>query len=246
MQVIHSGGLSQNNTQDGQQSLKLWYIKHYNFFGDVTEEVKDFVRPRTSMVSYAPKDVLYISGQQEVVYMLKKGQIKISRIEKDGTEVLRELLKPGEIFGALPLLDDAPGNATEYAQAATETVVCTLRKKHFEQLLDKHPKMNRHLSKWYGERMQRSEERVNNMIFKDVRSRIALFLVHHAESFGRESTKGICFEATLTHEEMGLLVGAARQTVTSVLNNFRQKDIIEFDRRSCCIKNKAALREIAG
>ncbi|MFW6347559.1 MAG: Crp/Fnr family transcriptional regulator [Cyclonatronaceae bacterium] len=227
-------------------SLKLWYIKHYNFFGEVTEEVKRFVRPRTSMISYSPKDVLYISGQQEMVYMLKKGQVKISRIQKDGREVLQELLKPGEIFGALPFTGEAGEKLTEYAQAATETVVCTLQKKHFEQLLDEHPKMNRQLSLWYGERMRRSEERVNNMIFKNVRSRIALFLVRHAESFGRQSGEGITFEATLTHEEIGLLVGAARQTVTSVLNELRQHNIISFDRRIWSIKNKPALQEIAG
>jgi len=131
MQVTHSGRLSAKNTKEKNHSLKLWYIKHFNFFGDVTTELKDFVRPRTSMISYSPKDVLYISGQQEIVYMLKKGQVKIFRIQEDGTEVLQELLKPGEIFGSLPLLGEGGGRSTEYAQAATETVVCTLQKKHF-------------------------------------------------------------------------------------------------------------------
>jgi len=106
--------------------------------------------------------------------------------------------------------------------------------------------MNRQLCKWFGERMQRSEDRVNDMIFKDVRSRMALFLVRHAGHFGKQSIEGISFEATLTHEEIGLLIGAARQTVTSVLNDFRQRGLIHFDRRNWCIKNMKALQEIAG
>jgi CRP-like cAMP-binding protein len=245
MQITHSGSLSAKNTREKSHSLKLWYIRHFNFFGDVTEEIKDFVRPRTSMISYAPKEILYISGQKEIVYMLKKGQIKISRIQEDGSEILKELLRPGEIFGSLPLVNSTGGQITEYAQAATETVVCTLHKHHFEQLLEEHPKMNQQLCKLFGERMQRSEERVNDMIFKDVRSRMALFLLRHAKHFGRQSGDGYVFEATLTHEEIGLLVGAARQTVTSTLNEFRHQDILSFDRKRWHIKNMKALADIA-
>lgn len=233
-------------TQNETADVKIWYIKHYDFFGELNKKAMEFVKQTTSMHTYRSGDLIYISGQGENIYLLKNGQVKISRIKDDGNEIIQDVLRPGEIFGSLPMLGEFDSNEdSEHAQAAGNVVVCIIRKKDFEKLLEMHPKLHQRLSKWYGLRMRRFEERLNELIFKDVRKRLAGFLLRYARDFGKENEGVFVVKPMLTHEEIGLLTGAARQTVTSILNEFKQQGFLEFDRKHWRIQNLNELKSLA-
>ena len=226
--------------------VKFWYIKHYDFFGELNTKAMEFVKQTTSMHTYNSDDVIYLGGQEDNIYLLKSGQVKISRIREDGDEIIQDVLRPGEIFGSLPMMQEFEnGNDTEHAQAAGKVVVCIIHKKDFEKLLEMHPKLHQRLSKWYGLRMRRFEERLNELIFKDVKKRIAGFLLRYAKDFGKEREDYYEVKPMLTHEEIGLLTGAARQTVTSMLNKFKEEGLLEFDRKCWKIKKINDLKKLA-
>lgn len=232
------------STETTRDDLKIWYIKHYDFFSGLDTKIKPFVKERTYMCTYQPGETIYV-GSEEKIYLLKEGKVKISRLTKDGNEVIQDLLRPGEIFGTLPLLEHGKEVDTEYAQAATKTIVCIINRKDFERLVEMHPRLNQKLTRWYGLRMRRFEQRMNDLIFKDVKKRLTGFLVHYATDFGKSKNGIFEVKPLLTHEEIGLLVGAARQTVTSMLNRLRDDGLVEFDRKCWKIKDLKALREMA-
>ncbi len=231
--------------QETGHEVKIWYIKHYDFFGGLNGEAHKFAKQKTTMKSYRPKEMIYITGQDDNIYLLKKGQVKISRITEGGEEIIQDILRPGEIFGSLPMMDDFNGAETEYAQSANESVVCYIPKSDYEKLLEINPKMNQRLTKWYGIRLRRFEERMNDLIFKDVKRRIAGFLLRYARDFGKVDDGVYEVKPMLTHEEIGLLTGAARQTVTSTLNEFKKQGLLEFDRRCWRFPKMDELKEMA-
>jgi CRP-like cAMP-binding protein len=49
----------------------------------------------------------------------------------------------------------------------------------------------------------------------------------------------------LSHQEIGLLTGCARQTVTTLLNEFRNAGLIDFSREGFTMKQYAALQKMA-
>lgn len=122
-----------------KNDVKIWYIKHYDFFGSLDEHAMQYVMENTSMQTYQTRDTIYLSGDQKNIYLIKSGQVKISRIRQDGDEIIEDLLRPGEMFGALPMIDDFNGDDTKLAQAASDAVVCTIHQKQFEKLLQMHP-----------------------------------------------------------------------------------------------------------
>lgn len=227
-----------------QEDLKIWYIKHYDFFSGLDSKIKPYVKERTAMCAYKAGESIYM-GNDENIYLLKEGSVKISRLSSEGDEMIQDLLRPGEIFGSLPLMDQPNEPLTEFAQAATKTTLCIINRKDFEQLIEMHPKLNQKLTRWYGLRMRRFEQRMNDLIFKDVKKRLAGFLAQYALDFGKEKEGFIEVKPLLTHEEIGKLIGAARQTVTSMLNQFREHGLLEFDRKSWRIKDLSALKKLA-
>lgn len=56
----------------------------------------------------------------------------------------------------------------------------------------------------------------------------------------------IAIDSPLTHQEIALLTGSARQTTTAILDEFRKGGLIEFTRESFVIKNYEKLKKLAG
>ncbi len=234
-----------SGVNDSTQTVKLWYLKEYDFFGELKGEARDYVKAHTSMQHYKAKDYIYLTGAGYNVYLLKQGEVKISRVRDNGEEIIQDILRPGEIFGCLPMLDQDAGRDREFAQAASQTIVCSIDRRNFELFMDKYPRFNQKLTKWYGLRMRRFEERLNDIIFKDVKKRMAGFLYRYAREFGKVKEGTYEIKPLLTHEEIGLLIGAARQTVTTTLNELREAGFVEPGRKCWKVQRIEELRKMA-
>ena len=74
--------------------------------------------------TYAPGRKVFEQGQPGLgLYILVSGEVEISQEDEDGCRPVLSRVHPGEFFGELALLDDAPRTATATAIEETELVV---------------------------------------------------------------------------------------------------------------------------
>ena len=99
--------------------------------------------------------------------------------------------------------------------------------------------------KLMGSRVLEIESRLESLIFKDSRTRIINFLLELAEKKGERVGYEVVVRKFLTHQEIANLTATSRQTVTTVLNDLRGKEMIKFDRRRLLIRDKAGLESEA-
>lgn len=224
---------------------KFWYLKHINIFEGMDDASMEKVNQMSSMSSVRSHQPLYFPDEPtQAIFFLKEGHVKISQLAEDGKEIILDVLGPGEIFGELSF--SGSGDASgELAQALDDAVICTMKKDDFESLLKMKPELNFEVTKRIGLRLRRFQERISEMVFKDVRKRIAAFLVRYAEEFGKMKGGVVTIKMHLSHQEIALLVGAARQTVTTTLNEFRSKGLIDFSRQGFVIKQLSALQKLS-
>lgn len=227
------------------EKSKFWYLKHFNIFEGMDEEAMMQVNKMSSMMTCKTHDPIYFPDEQpNTIFFLKEGHVKISRLTSDGKEIILDVIGPGEIFGELPLGDEKE-NPSELAEALDTAVICAMKKQNFEMLLQQHPELNFEITKRIGLRLKKFQERVTDLAFKDVKKRIASFLVKYAEEFGKVKGGVITVQVSLSHQEIALLTGSARQTVTTTLNEFRSNGIIDFSRQKIIIKHWDKLQRIA-
>lgn len=100
----------------------------------------------------------------------------------------------------------------------------------------KSPGLNFQVTKRIGLRMKKFEERVTDLMFKDVRKRLASSPVAYAEEFGKMRQGIVTIKMHLSHREIAFLTGSARQTVTTTLNERRSAGLIDFSREALTIK----------
>ena len=107
------------------------------------------------------------------------------------------------------------------------------------------PLLNLQLTKWVGFRLRRFEEKMSDLAFKDVTKRIISFLVRYADDFGKIKEGTVQISSLLSHQEIAYLTAASRQTVTTVLNELREKGLIDFTRKTLTIRNLKELQALS-
>ena len=85
------------------------------------------------------------------------------------------------------------------------------------------------------------EERLTHMIVKDARERIIEFLLDTASKDGRKVGYEVLVKHHLTQQDIANITGTSRQTVTSVFNDLKKSNQINFSRTSILIRDIANL-----
>lgn len=224
------------------EKTKFWYLKHFNILESVDKSIMKQLNDLTTMSTIKSHQPIYFpDDQSSSIFFLKEGRVKISRISPEGQEVILDIIGPGELFGELALID-RKSDRDELAVALDDVLICTMRSEDFETMMRKDIDLNLKVTKWMGVRLRKIEERIPDLIFKDVHERIIGFLIRYAEEFGKIKEGIITIKPPLSHQEIGYLTGCARQTVTTALNKLRADNIIEFDRKQVLIKDYKKLK----
>lgn len=172
---------------------------------------------------------------EDMIYFIKKGQVKIGRIDEEGNETLRYILGKGHIFGESKLMGDA--QPLYFAKTQSETQICYISSEMMESLMDKYPRLNNSVTKVSWKKVSKLERRLNDLLYKDAKTRIIDFLKEHLNEYGTLESDGNHVSKTVfSHSDIAKLTSTSRQTVNNVISNYRKEGLLSYDRREISMK----------
>ena len=175
---------------------------------------------------YSAGEMIFAPATQpESVYLLESGLARVYRVSEAGGETSFGYVAPGEVFGELPAFGDYPRES--FAQAVQASVVWTIAREPFQRLMASHPPLVMAITRQMAQRMKRVEARVEDLVFRSVRIRVAHMLAELAESFGRPDGDDVRIDIPLTQTDLATLVGATRQTVNQALGELGKEGLVE-------------------
>ncbi len=216
-------------------NYKYWSLRNHQFFSTLSDE-KILDLCIISKYRIANKgDVVYFSEDRaNRIYLLKKGMIKIVEQNEKGNEVMINLIQQGDLFGELSL-NTKVGNK-ETAIAMTEEVsVCSFGKSDFHLLLEKNPKLSLEFAKQVGDKLVKLENRYTNLVFKDVKHRLLLFIKEWAEREGEKKDDFLLVKNYLTHQDIADLICTTRQTVSQLMNELADEGKLIYSRKEIVV-----------
>jgi CRP/FNR family transcriptional regulator, cyclic AMP receptor protein len=224
-----------------ERSNKLAYLSMVEIFQDLSQSEIEYIDQMTAMIT-TPKERVFFNPAEsaEVLFILKKGDVSIYRINPEGKKLVTSQLGPGSIFGEMSVLGQRMQET--YAEATTDCLICVMSRADVEQLLLKNPRIAMRLAQSLGNRLAEAEARLEDMAFKSVPGRLAGLLLRLADDTdwrGRKVVSG------LTHQQLAELVGSYRETVTLTLNDFRAAGYVDIGRRKVILLNEVELSHIA-
>ncbi|MBI3546919.1 MAG: Crp/Fnr family transcriptional regulator [Gammaproteobacteria bacterium] len=169
----------------------------------------------------------------EYVYLIREGRIKLFRITEDGRENVVALLGPGDIFGELTLGKDLTHSV--FARVFEPAWLCILTRSGFFRLLAGDPQIALTIVSNIGRRLAAQACSIENLSTYDVDLRLGKLLLFLAAEFGSASAgKADAVELTvnLTHQDLANMIAMCRQTITSIINRFKQAELLRYNGKS--------------
>lgn len=183
-------------------------------------------------------EFIYMPGDRaDFVYILKHGRVKLSVLSESGKEIAIDIIQRGEIFGEFALVDESA--RSNMVQALDDVLMWVFSKHDFTKLLTSLPQLALSYIRLVGDRRRRMEKRLSDITSKAVSARVCELLHELSTTSAEVETETNDYCVPLTHHDVASLIGAARQTTTTVLNDLERRGIIKLGRgwiRVKCLK----------
>lgn len=172
--------------------------------------------------------------QNDSVFIVKKGRLRIFLANED-RELTLALLEPGDIFST---------HTRAFAEALDDSTILVGSTKLFLRQIAKNPEVAMVMVKVLGDLLTNSITIIEDLAFKDTRQRLFGFLINAAEDRGRSHPEGVEVALGLNTEELALLVGTTRQTISTSVNELIKAGVLKKSgRQSFVIKNLPFLKK---
>ncbi|MBI4510952.1 MAG: Crp/Fnr family transcriptional regulator [Deltaproteobacteria bacterium] len=222
----------------------LWYLKKVPIFSDLGAEALTRLAEKVELREIQRRHVIYLPGDPgSSVFILNGGRVKVSKVTRDGKELTLLYCVPGDVFGEQCMIDGAPRQ--EMAEAVENALITVMDRGDFERLVAQHAQLGLKLVRILAMRRLELEAKIENLIFKDVNSKLADLLLRLCDEHGVEDMRGTLVALKITHQEMANLIGSTRETVSLTLAQFKRKGLIHTDGRKVIVSDREALRALA-
>jgi CRP/FNR family transcriptional regulator, cyclic AMP receptor protein len=207
-------------------------------FSALDEEALARVAVRASTVQLDRNDTLFNEGDEaDDLYVVLKGRVAIAKRSPDGRESLVALMKPGDMFGEMPLFDDEPRSASVRALERSEVARVPFDAVRAE--LEARPGLLWEVVAMFATRLRAAGDALADAMLLDVVGRTAKRLL---ELSGDADD----FVLPITQEELAGLVGASRERVNKSISAFIRLGWIEQADRHYRILMRDRLAQRAG
>jgi CRP/FNR family transcriptional regulator len=207
---------------------KVWYLRQNRLFEQAGEDAiaggdqifKTSVYPKRSMV--------FDQGDPtRVVFLVKRGKVRITRLTADGKEVTVAVLGAGDMFGEETLFDAQP--RTTHAVCIEESLLCTAKADDLFALLSRNPTLALNVAKILSDRLVDASATMEDLAYAKISDRIMHLFERLAVEHGIATERGTNIDVRLTHADIASLIGSTRETVSLEMSNLAKSGAILYD-----------------
>jgi CRP-like cAMP-binding protein len=210
-------------------------------FSELAPAELDAVVAVTRAELFAARDVVVREGEPaEMAFAVVYGRLKVVTASRSGNEAVVGVLRKGEVFGELAILDGGARSATVIALVPTLLLAIDRRKLH--ALLMKEATVSYKLLLVLARRLR---QLIGTREVLDVPARLAKQLVQLADDDGEQVSGGVRLRTELSQRELGAMIGATRESVNKNLALFAKRGVVRSDGRQLVVVDVPALRAAA-
>ena len=213
---------------------KIKLLQSVELFWDLKDEELGYISEKMVARKYDPGNYIFLEESDgEQCFFVVKGSVKVTRLSKDGREVILAMLNQGDFFGEMSLLDGKSRSANVIALEKTE--VLTLNRKDFLIVLHEYPKIAIQLLKELASRLRKSDRQIASLSLSDAEKRIALCIIRFADERGIIRNGRVSIAKVPIQQDIANMAGTSRETVSRALNVLEKEQLIDRNGRELVI-----------
>jgi CRP-like cAMP-binding protein len=215
---------------------KIELLQSVSIFWDLTEDELGHISKKMVSKSFETgRMILLEEAEGEQCFFVTKGSVKITRINKKGQEVILAILRDGDFFGEMSLLDGESRSAN--VVALEETEVLTLNRKDFLGVLEEYPQIAILLLKEMAHRLRKSDRQIASLSLSAAEKRIALCILRIAEEQGVIQRGFVSIPKAPIQQDIANMSGTSRETVSRALKLLEKEGFVQRNGRELIIND---------
>jgi CRP/FNR family transcriptional regulator len=211
---------------------KLWddkarLLKRIRLFKSLTDNELYDISPKVILKEYKKNHIiLREQDTNSFMYIIVQGKVKIYQVTDGGREMILSVHSSGEFFGEMSLIDGKTDPAT--VAAIEPSLIAIISRNDFYELLHTQKKILENLLELLCNRLRESWKKMQMMNFNDASQRIKMLLLMLAENYGEKTDEGTTLHIKLIHQNIADMAGLTRETVTRVLDKWKNSGEIKI------------------
>jgi CRP/FNR family transcriptional regulator, cyclic AMP receptor protein len=172
------------------------------------------------------------------------GHVRIGSADPDGKGLMVEIIRRGDIFGEMGVINGDPRTATALVHGRVRLL--RIPGPVFLDVLSQSPALGIALARLLSRRLRRTYELFQDATFETLEVRLArqvLYLAHHES---RPTEQGLRLTFRLRQGDLADLLGATTRSIITILNTWRASGLVTYDaeRAFLTIRDPASLRAL--
>jgi CRP-like cAMP-binding protein len=205
---------------------KLTLLSHINLFDELPMEDMKLIDRNSTMTPVKKGTQILIPEQAlDVLFFLKKGQVRLYRMTSQGKQFTTDILVDGNVFGETEsfMLTDKQ----TYAEAMTDCYLCTMDKEKFESFIRTTPDVSLKLIQILSNRLKETYDLSEKIALGDVRYRTLFLLLKMSEKSGTRDKEWQSINMKITHEDIATMVGSSRETISLLMSKLKKEGLLK-------------------
>jgi CRP/FNR family cyclic AMP-dependent transcriptional regulator len=157
--------------------------------------------------------------------------------DKKGGQVILAILRPGEFFGEMGLIDDSPRSASVVTIEPCELL--SISKRDFKKCLAENLEMSMAVMRGLVRRLREADRKIGSLALLDVYGRVARLLLDMSEDVNGQKM----VTKRLPKQDIAKMIGASREMVSRVMKDLQLGGYIETRGSTIVLHDTILLRD---
>ena len=211
-------------------------LKTVSLFWDLNKIELGYISDKMVSKKFENGNLIFLEESEgKNLFFVVAGSVKVTRLSKDGREVILAMLNAGDFFGEMSLLDGEARSANVIALEETE--VLSLNRDDFLVVLHDYPKIAIQLLKEMTSRLRKSDRQIVSLSLSDAEKRIALCIVRFADEQGVIKNGQVTIPKIPIQQDIANMAGTSRETVSRAMSLLTEEKYIERNGKELKILN---------
>ena len=214
----------------------LDHLKNVPIFADLSFSDLEKISNKMILRNYNKGQVIILEESKgETFFVIKTGEVKVTKLSDDGREVILAILGESDFFGEMSLLDGEGRSANIVANE--DSAVLTLSRNDFLSCLESYPKIAISLLEELAVRLRKSDKHIESLSLSDSEHRIGITIARLAEEIGTIKKGVVSIKKLPFQQDIANMAGTSRETVSRTIKLFEDKKILTRNGRALTIFN---------
>ncbi|WP_017756667.1 Crp/Fnr family transcriptional regulator [Calidifontibacillus oryziterrae] len=202
------------------------HLKKVSLFEKLSTEELQQIEKIAMKSGYTANKVLFNEGDKgDFLYIILIGSVKIYSIVK-GKEKIITILKKGDSFGELALIDDQPRSAT--AETLEDSVLLCISKQSFMKLMQENFNVTQKVLMQLSARLRKTNEHVTDLVFNDAKTNVIKALIQLSIDHGKRLNDIVEIHVKISTKDISKMAGISPEVVDYVIKDLENKNVLSY------------------